>query len=111
MNANRTTRLGLAGGILLSLGGPATAGPAYSCAGFAMVGGAELACSHIDPKAPPQICSYSWALLNTANVPTVVQGSFLLPKGAANAIIYQGSGFISALSNAIVLCQGRKSKG
>jgi hypothetical protein len=38
----------------------------------------------------------------------VVEGTFLLPPGAANVTVYQGSGFDSALSNPIVICRGDK---
>lgn len=86
----------------------AVAGPAFSCGGFAMLGGAELACSHIDPSAPTQICNFSWALMG-ANGQSVVQGSFLLTPGMTNAAVYQGSGFSYALSSPIVLCQGSKA--
>lgn len=86
----------------------AAAAPAFACGGFAMLGGAQLVCSHVDPEAPNQICSFSWALMG-ASGPTVVQGSFLLTPGLTNATVYQGSGFSSALSNPIVLCQGHKT--
>jgi hypothetical protein len=90
--------------------GPALAdAPAYSCGGFAMMGGAELLCSHTDPKAPPQFCTFSWAMMTTANTQSVVQGAFLLQPGAYNQIVYSGSGFNYVLSNPIILCQGRKS--
>lgn len=102
-------RAGLAA-MLLAMASPAVAASAVSCGGFAMAGGAELLCSHVDPKAPPQICTYSWALVTVAGAPNVTQGSFLLPPGVSNAIVYQGFGFNSALSNPIVLCQGRKSR-
>jgi hypothetical protein len=76
-----------------------------------MLGGAQLACSHVDPRAPAQFCTFSWALVDSANTSRVVEGSFLLPPGAANATVYQGSGFTAALSQPIVLCQGRRSRG
>jgi hypothetical protein len=38
-----------------------------------------------------------------------VQGSFLMPPGAANVQVYQGSGFVSAISEPIVICRGKKS--
>ena len=104
-----------AAGMALALAGlagpPAFAAPAYSCGSFAMAGGAELLCSHVDPKAPAQMCTYSWALLTSANTPSVIQGSFLLTPGLTNSIVYQGFGFASALSNPIVLCEGRRSAG
>lgn len=73
-----------------------------------MMGGAQMNCSHVLPKAPEQFCTYSWTLLTTAGTVSTVEGSFLLPPGSSNATIYQGAGFNSALSNPIVLCQGRK---
>ena len=93
----------------LVLQAPARADQAVSCGGAAMAGGAELMCSHVQPAAPPQFCTYSWALMTTAGALNTVQGSFLLPPGASNQPVYQGYGFNSALSNPIVLCQGRKS--
>ena len=86
----------------------ALAGAAFSCAGEALAGGAELLCSHTDPGAPTQICSFSWTLMTTANQQSLVNGSFLLARGVANAVVYQGSGFAYALSSPVVLCQGRK---
>ena len=88
----------------------AWAGQAASCGGAAMLGGAQLNCSHIDPKAPTQACTFSWALLTIEGSVQVVEGSFLLPPGSSNATVYQGAGFNSALSNPIVLCQGKKSR-
>lgn len=38
----------------------------------------------------------------------VAAGSFMLPPGASNVQVYQGSGFDSALSNPIVICRGNK---
>ncbi len=90
---------------------PAAAGPAFSCGGFAMAGGAELFCSHVDPKAPAQSCSWSWTLLTTANAPSVVNGSFLLVPGVQNDMVYEGFGFNAPLSPPVVLCQGRKDPG
>jgi hypothetical protein len=81
-----------------------------SCGGFAMLGGAQINCSHVQPTAPAQVCTFSWALMTTGNTLSTVQGSFLLPPGANNMTVYQGSGFNAALSNPIVLCQGRKSR-
>lgn len=88
----------------------ARADGAASCGGFAMLGGAQINCSHVVPTAPAQVCTFSWALLTTANTLSTVQGSFLLPPGATNMTVYQGGGFASALSNPIVLCQGKKSR-
>jgi len=87
----------------------AMAKPAFSCGGFALLGGAQLLCSHIDSQAPAQTCTFSWALMATNTGLTVVTGSFLLAPGISNDTVYQGSGFSYALSNPIVLCQGRKS--
>lgn len=86
-----------------------SAAQVVSCGGAAMAGGAELMCSHVQPTAPPQFCTYSWALMTTAGTLNTVQGSFLLPPGASNQPVYQGYGFSNAVSNPIVLCQGRKS--
>ena len=93
----------------MAVSGPAAAGPAFTCGGFAMLGGAQIVCSHIDPAAPAQICSFSWALMGSDEAPGVVSGSFLLPPGATNATVYTGSGYTYALSNPIILCQGRKA--
>jgi hypothetical protein len=84
---------------------------AVSCGGAAMMGGAQLACSHVTPEAPAQFCTFSWDLMTTENGQQIVEGSFMLPPGASNVTVYQGSGFASALSNPIVLCQGRKGSG
>ena len=83
---------------------------AVSCGGAALLGGVQLLCSHVDPKAPAQICSYSWALATPTNQTQIVQGSFLLPPGASNVEVYQGAGFARAMSEPIVLCQGKKSR-
>ena len=83
------------------------AGAPFSCAGAAMAGGAELLCSHTDPQAPAQVCSFSWTLMTSGNQQSVVNGSFLLPPGVQNAVVYQGSGYAYALSMPVVLCQGR----
>jgi hypothetical protein len=79
-----------------------------SCGGAALLGGVQLLCSHIDPIAPPQVCSYSWALATPTNQTQIVEGSFLIPPGSSNLMVYQGSGFSRALSEPIVLCQGRR---
>lgn len=86
------------------------AAAAFSCGGAAMLGGAQLLCSHTDPEAPPQVCNYSWSLVGPSG-PTIVQGSFLLTPGLTDATVYQGSGFSYALSAPIVLCQGRRTGG
>ena len=87
---------------------PALAAAAFSCAGAALAGGAELLCSHTDPDAPTQTCSFSWTLMTVANQQSVVSGSFVLPVGMSNSIVYTGSGYAYALSGPVVLCQGRK---
>ncbi len=102
-----TPALGVA---LLLGGGPALARPAFTCGGFALLGGAQLICSHVDPAAPSQFCNFSWDLMGTPAGTTVVSGSFLLTPGLTNATVYQGSGFSYALSNPIVLCQARKGR-
>ena len=88
----------------------AQADSAVSCGGFAMLGGAQINCSHVAPKQPTQFCTFSWALLTLTNASTIVEGSFLVSPGTQNATVYQGAGFTSALSPPIVLCQGRKSR-
>ena len=82
-----------------------------SCGGAVLLGGAQLLCSHVDPSAPPQICTYSWALATPANQTQIVEGSFLIPPGTSNLMVYQGSGFVRALSEPIVLCQGKRGGG
>ncbi len=86
----------------------AVAKDAVSCGGAAMLGGAQLNCSHVEPKAPPQFCTFSWDLHTVAGDQKVVEGTFMLPPGASNVQVYQGSGFDSALSNPIVICRGNK---
>ena len=92
------------------LPGPAVAGgAAFSCGGFAQLGGAQLLCSHVDPAASTQICTYSWTLAGAGGSPSVVQGSFMLVPGQSNVTVYQGNGFAYALATPVVLCQGRKT--
>jgi hypothetical protein len=86
--------------------GVALAKEAVSCGGAAMLGGAQLNCSHVEPQAPPQFCTYSWALHTPAGDQKIVEGTFMLPPGASNVTVYQGSGFDSALSDPIVICRG-----
>ena len=88
--------------------GPALAAKPFACGGFAMLGGAQLICSHTDPAAPAQICTFSWTLSGAGGSPGVVQGSFLLTPGLTNATVYQGTGASYELSPPVVLCQGRK---
>jgi hypothetical protein len=90
------------------LAGPALAKSAVNCGGAALIGGAQLLCSHVDPKAPAQLCTFSWALATTANQTQVVSGSFLLPPGVSNFQVYAGSGFTHAMSGPIVICQGKR---
>jgi len=66
-------------------------------------------CSHIDPTAPPQSCSFFWSLMSTDDTTSVVQGTFLLEPGTSNAVVYQGFGFNMALANPIIICQGAPS--
>ena len=94
--------------VLLGSAFPAAAKEAVSCGGAAMLGGAQLNCSHVDPTAPPQFCSFSWALHMSTGDQKVVEGSFLLPLGAANVQVYQGGGFDRAMSDPIVICRGTK---
>lgn len=93
---------------ILAAGPVGAAAKAVSCAGMAMLGGAQLVCSHVDANAPVQFCTYSWSLHSMESGQQTVEGSFMLPPGATNVTIYQGSGFDSAYSNPIVLCRGRK---
>ena len=90
-------------------GAPALGRAPFTCAGMAAAGGAELLCSHTDPDAPAQTCTFSWTLMTVANQQSVISGSFVLPTGVENSAVYQGSGFAYALSTPIVLCQGRKN--
>jgi len=94
--------------LALTLSTPVWARSAVSCAGAVLAGGAQMLCSHVDPQAPPQFCTFKWELATTANQPRQVQGAVTLPPGASNVQVYQGSGFARALSPPIVLCQGRK---
>jgi hypothetical protein len=87
---------------------PTLAKTIVSCGGAALLGGAQLLCSHIDPHEPPQLCTFSWALATPANQMQVVQGSFLLQPGVANLEVYQAAGFAHAMSEPIVLCQGKR---
>jgi hypothetical protein len=94
--------------VLVLVLGPATAEAApkfVSCGGAAMLGGAQLNCTHLAPTKPAQLCNFSWSLLLPNNVPQMVSGSFLLPQGSNNATVYQGSGFVGSLTAPIVLCQ------
>ncbi len=87
----------------------AMAAPAFACSGFAILGGAQIVCSHTDPDAPAQICTFSWTMMSTHVGQTVVTGSFLLTPGLTNATVFQGNGFAYALASPIILCQGRKT--
>jgi hypothetical protein len=87
---------------------PAVAKSPVVCAGAALLSGAQLLCSHIDPHQPAQLCTFSWALSTLTNQVQVVSGSFLLPPKSSNYQVYSGAGFAHAMSEPIVLCQGRK---
>ena len=89
------------------LPGAAEAEQPVSCGGVAMAGGAEIVCTHAVPTAPPQFCTFSWALVTAGGATSIAQGSFLIAPGMADDTVYQGFGYASALSNPIVLCQGR----
>jgi hypothetical protein len=84
----------------------ADAAQPYACGGAALAGGAQLICSHTDPKAPPQSCNFFWSLMSTDDTTSVVQGTFLLEPGTSNAVVYQGFGYNMALANPIITCQG-----
>ena len=94
--------------VAVGLPGPALAGAPFSCGGFAQLGGAQLLCSHVDPTASTQICTYSWTLAGAGGSPSVVQGTFTLVPGQSNVTVYQGNGFGYALGTPVVLCQGRR---
>jgi hypothetical protein len=78
------------------------------CGGAALLSGAQLLCSHVDPTQPAQLCTYSWALATPANQVQVVSGSFLLQPKMSNVQVYSAGGFAHAMSEPIVLCQGKK---
>jgi hypothetical protein len=78
------------------------------CGGAALLSGAQLLCSHVDPTQPAQLCTYSWALATPSNQVQVVSGSFLLQPKMSNVQVYSAGGFAHAMSEPIVLCQGRK---
>lgn len=88
---------------------PASARTTVQCAGAAMSGGAQLICNHVVPTAPAQLCTYTWALATMDNVTQVVTGTTLVPPGARNMTVYQGSGFAHAMGEPIVMCQGKRS--
>ena len=110
MARRKSTKLTLCAALVLptALTSPALAKSAVSCGGAALIGGAQLLCSHVDPKAPAQLCTFSWALATATNQTQVVSGSFLLPPGVSNFQVYEGSGFTHAMSGPIVLCQGKR---
>jgi hypothetical protein len=92
----------------IAAAGPAAASSVVSCDGEALLSGALLFCSHLDPKQPPQLCTFSWTLATPANRSQIVEGTFLLPPGSSNVQVYEGAGFIRAMSGPIVLCQGKR---
>ena len=95
-------------GLPIAMVSPAFAKTVVNCAGAALVGGAQLLCSHVDPKSPAQLCTYSWALATMTNQTQVVSGTFLMTPGASNVTVYQGVGFAHAMSDPIVMCQGKR---
>jgi hypothetical protein len=97
----------VAGFVSLLPAAPAAAASPVSCGGAVMMNAAELLCSHLDPHGPPQLCTYSWALLKTDSSTKVAQGSFLLPPGVANMQIYTANGFLNALTPPIIICQSK----
>ena len=88
----------------------ASAEHAVNCGDVAMLGAAQLNCSHVEPKASTQFCTFSWSLHTPNGDQRIVEGSFLIPPGASNVTVYQASGFDSALSNPIVVCRGKDAK-
>jgi hypothetical protein len=99
-----------AAALMMAAAGPAAANSVVSCAGEALLSGALLMCSHLDPNQPPQLCTFSWTLATPANRSQIVEGTFLLPPGSSNVQVYQGGGFIRAMSEPIVLCQGKRGR-
>jgi hypothetical protein len=95
--------------LLILRASPAEAAPVVACGGAAMQGGAQLMCSHTDPDKPTQFCTFTWDLMTAENGAEVVQGSFVIPPGAANVQVYSGAGFVSAITEPIVICRGKKS--
>jgi len=95
-------------GLSMAMVSPAFSAAVVNCSGAAMVGGAQLVCSHVDPKSPAQLCTYSWALATTGNQTQVIEGTVLLVPGASNVTVFQGSGFSHAMSGPIVMCQGKR---
>lgn len=103
-----TLAIGIMG--LGTIASPAGAGSSpVSCGGAAMLGGAQLMCSHVDRKAPAQFCTFSWSLKTTQQTSRIIDGSFLLLPGTTNRQVYSGSGFDSQMSQPIILCQGKRS--
>lgn len=96
--------------VLVVWAGGAAAAPPFACDGFAQLGGAQLVCSHTDPKAAAQNCTFSWTLLTLAGQPSVAEGAFLLLPGTVNTSVYQGAGISAGLSPPIVLCQAKRSR-
>jgi hypothetical protein len=104
----RLPTVALVAGCLLAAGilpGKALAADPVHCGGTAMLGAATLMCSHVAPKAPPQLCDFEWSLLSSSGGPQTVGGSFMLPPGATNVQVYQAGGFTRALAPPIVLCR------
>lgn len=105
--------LGIAGLTVLALAGLTSGAPKAqaatppACAGAVMMGGAQLMCSLPNGKKS-EVCNYSWALMTMDSQTRVISGTFVLPPGANNMQIYQGSGFANALSMPIVLCQDKR---
>jgi len=86
----------------------AKAAGAVACGGVAMLGAAQLMCSHVEPSKPTQFCTYGWTLLSDDGHQKTVEGSFSLPPRAENVQVFQGSGYQRALAEPVVLCQGSK---
>jgi hypothetical protein len=96
----------MTGALWIAGSAPAAATPVVSCAGQALLSGALLLCSHLDARQPPQLCNFSWTLATRANQAQIVQGTFRLPPRSSNVQVYEGAGFIRAMGEPIVLCQG-----
>lgn len=106
--AARVKSVAAGGLVAILVSGSAGGAPVVSCNGSALVIGTFLLCSHNDPRQPPQLCSFSWALVTSANQTQVVDGSFWILPGISNFQVYSGAGFTRAMSNPIVICKGKQ---
>ena len=82
----------------------ASADQVASCAGALIAGAAYLACSHMVPSAPTQLCTYSWSLQTDAGLHTF-QGFFSLLPGQMNRVVFQTGSVTAQIGGSIVICQ------